>query len=152
MSSVFVSSGQQSWRAIFIFWARGTQKAIRGSMFEPDEDLQQIRRDLDEFIELLRENKKSLGQKGMDVSGVVADLEAKYAAVLNAAEEADALQEQYLHACADAADAEVEYFKEVCTMMRPMEEEDPKDPEVRQWLEIKDAWQKELPREELEED
>lgn len=116
-------------------------------MFEPDEDLKVIRKDLDEFIELLKLNEGGLQNKGMDVNGVIADLEAKYGAVLKAAQEADSLQEQYLHACADAADAEVETYKEFCRVMDPLAEEDPMHPEVREWLEIKAAWKNELPRE-----
>jgi hypothetical protein len=116
-------------------------------MFEPDEDLSVIRKDLDEFIELLRFNEGGLQKKGMDVTGVIADLEAKYRAVVKAAEEADSLQEQYLHACADAADAEVETYKEFCRVMDPLAEEDPMHPEVKEWAEIKRAWQNELPKE-----
>ncbi len=116
-------------------------------MFEPDDDLREIRKDLDEFINLLKQNEKGLETKGMDVSGVIADLEAKYAAVAKAAEEADSLENQYLHACADAADAEVEYYKEICTMMKPLEEENPNHPDTHEWLGIKKAWRQDLPKE-----
>lgn len=115
-------------------------------MFEPDEDLKVIRKDLDEFISILKQNKSGLLKKGMDVRGVIADLEAKYNAVLHAASEADALQDKYLHACADSADAEVESYREFCRVMDPIAEEDPTQPEAQEWLNIKRAWQNDLPR------
>ena len=99
-------------------------------MFEPDEDLKVIRKDLDEFITILKENKSGLEVKGMDVRGVIRDLEAKYGAVLRA-----------------AADADVETYKEYCRVMDPMAEEHPSHPEVKEWLEIKDAWKSDLPKE-----
>lgn len=116
-------------------------------MFEPDEDLAVIRKDLDEFIEVLKSNEHGLHKKGMDVASVISDLEAKYRALAHAAEEADSLQEKYLHACADAADAEVENYKEFCRVMDPLAEEDPMHPEVKEWVELKRAWQNELPKE-----
>ena len=116
-------------------------------MFEPDEDLRVIRKDLDEFITILKENKTGLEVKGMDVRGVIADLEAKYKAVLRAAAEADALQEQYLHACADSADAEVETYKEFCRVMDPIAAEDPMHPEAMEWLDLKESWKNDLPKE-----
>jgi hypothetical protein len=127
--------------------ADGTEQAIAARMFEPDEDLRVIRKDLDEFITILKQNKSGLEVKGMDVRGVIADLEVKYNSVLRAAAEADALQEQYLHACADSADAEVKAYKDFCRIMDPIAEEDPMHPEAMEWLEIKESWKSDLPKE-----
>jgi hypothetical protein len=121
----------------FLDFLRGTSPALVNSMFDHLGELEDIQAEVRRVIAMLRENEAELTAEGFDVEANIAEIQDQFAQTVKTYCEADRAHDEYLHACADLADAEDDYFKSLCDMMDPLAKENPKDPLARQWKELR---------------
>lgn len=115
----------------------GTSPALSKSMFDHLEQLQDIQAEVRRVITMLRENEAELRAEGFDVDGAIAEIKDQFAQTVRTYCDADRAHDEYLHACADLADAETEYFQSLCELMDPLAKENPKDPLAKQWSQLR---------------
>lgn len=106
-------------------------------MFDHLEQLQDIQAEVRRVITMLRENEAELRAEGFDVDGAIAEIKDQFAQTVRTYCDADRAHDEYLHACADLADAETEYFQSLCELMDPLAKENPKDPLAKQWSQLR---------------
>ena len=106
-------------------------------MFDHFEELEGIQAEVRRVIAMLRENADELRATGFDVEGAISDIQDQFVQTVKTYIEADKAQDEYLHAWADIADAEAEYFSALCQVMDPLASEQPNDPIVREWEKIR---------------
>jgi hypothetical protein len=115
----------------------GTCPALGKSMFDHLGELEDIQAEVRRVIAMLRENEAELTAEGFDVEASIAEVQDQFAQTLRSYCEADRAHDEYLHACADLAEAEADYFQSLCDVMDPLAKENPKDPLARQWKELR---------------
>jgi hypothetical protein len=119
-------------------------------MFESDDELETFRRDVAELIEVLNKDSASLRAKGFDVDGAITELEGKLADLEKARAEEEEALDNYLHVCADLADARTNCFQVLCSMMDPFAEENPFHPLTEEWQQWRPILLQQVPRHEKE--
>jgi len=106
-------------------------------MFDHLGELEDIQAEVRRVIAMLRENEAELTGEGFDVEASIAEIRDQFAQTLRTYCEADRAHDEYLHACADLADAEEDYFQSLCDFLDPLARDNPKDPLARQWKELR---------------
>lgn len=106
-------------------------------MFNHFDELEEIQAEVLRVITMLRENERELREAGFDVDASIAEIQDQYAETVKTFVAVDTAHDEYLHACADLADAETEYCKDLCSLMDPIADENPAHPIVRQWKQIR---------------
>jgi septal ring factor EnvC (AmiA/AmiB activator) len=115
----------------------GTSPALSMSMFDHLDELEDIQAEVRRVITMLRENEEELRAEGFDVEASIAEIQDQFAQTVRTYCEADRAQDEYLHACADLADAETDYFQSLCELMDPLAKEHPKHPMAKQWNQLR---------------
>ena len=115
------------------------------SMYSPLEELEQIQAEVLRVITLLRENEMELRSKGFDVDASIAEIQDQFAQTVRTFVEVDDAQDDYLHACADLADAEAAYCRDLLALMDPIAREHPTDPMIRKWQQVRPLIAAEIP-------
>lgn len=100
-----------------------------------------------EYIGKVRAVRESMRAIGLDADKVIAELEAKLKGMERSGKEADEATQNYLHATADVADAEVKLFKAAYSVVSNALKERPFDPELQEWMEQLEGWKQDLPKE-----
>jgi hypothetical protein len=108
--------------------------------------LEEIQAEVRRVIAMLRENEAELRAEGFDVDGSIAEIVDQFAQTVKTFCDADHAHDEYLHACADLADAESEYCKSLCELMDPLAKENPKDPVAKQWNQLRPLLSAQAPR------
>jgi hypothetical protein len=106
-------------------------------MFDHLGELEDIQAEVRRVVAMLRENEAELTAEGFDVEASIAEIHDQFLQTIKTYCEADRAHDEYLHACADLADAESDYFQSLCALMDPLANENPKDPLARQWKELR---------------
>jgi hypothetical protein len=106
-------------------------------MFNHVDELEQIQGEMRRVIAMLRANEKQLRAEGFDVDASIAEIEDQFAQTVFCYAQTDKAHDDYLHACADLADAEAEYCRDLCALMDPLAAENPDDPTARQWKQLR---------------
>jgi hypothetical protein len=114
-------------------------------MYSHLEELEQIQAEVLRVITMLRENEFELRAKGFDVDASIAEIQDQFAQTVKTFVEVDGAHDDYLHACADLADAEAEYCKDLLALMDPIAQEHPSDPMIRKWQQLRPLIAAELP-------
>ena len=107
------------------------------AMFDHFEELEGIQAEVRRVIGMLRENADELRATGFDVEEAIADIQDQFVQTVKTYVEADKAQDEYLHAWADIADAEAEYFSALCSLMDPLAGEQPDDVIAQQWQQLR---------------
>jgi phage gp16-like protein len=115
-----------------------------------EEEYQKRIREGREMLAFLAANAEKLGQKGLNVPEASRRLSRTLAEMERLTAKCNETQDKLLHAQADVADLERDYFKSICKVLDPIAEERPFDPAVQEWLELRAAWLKQLPREDAD--
>jgi hypothetical protein len=115
----------------------GTSPALSEPMFDHLDELEDIQAEVRRVIAMLRENEAELRAEGFDVDAHIAEIQDQFAQTVKTYCDADRAHDEYLHACADLADAEADYFQSLCELMDPLANENPKDPLARQWKQLR---------------
>ena len=114
-------------------------------MYSHLEELEEIQAEVLRVITMLRENEKDLRARGFDVDAGIAEIQDQFAQTVRTFVEVDRAHDDYLHACADLADAEAEYCKDLIALMDPIAEQHPTDPMIRKWKELRPLIAAEIP-------
>ena len=114
-------------------------------MYSHLEELEEIQAEVLRVITMLRENEKDLRARGFDVDAGIAEIQDQFAQTVRTFVEVDQAHDDYLHACADLADAEAAYCKDLIALMDPIAEEHPTDPMIRKWKELRPLIAAEIP-------
>ena len=114
-------------------------------MYSHLEELEQIQAEVLRVITMLRENEFELRAKGFDVDASIAEIQDQFAQTVKTFVEVDDAHDDYLHACADLADAEAEYCKDLLALMDPIAREHPTDPMIRKWKQLRPLIAAEVP-------
>jgi septal ring factor EnvC (AmiA/AmiB activator) len=124
-------------RANLLNFIVGTSPALATNMFEHFEELEGIQAEVRRVIAMLRENEAELTAKGFDVEASIAEIQDQFAQTVKTYLEADHAHDDYLHACADLADAEDEYYQNLCELLDPVAKDHPKHPLAKQWRQLR---------------
>jgi hypothetical protein len=124
-------------RANLLNFSVGTSPALAAIMFDHFEELEGIQAEVRRVIAMLRENEAELTAQGFDVEASIAEIQDQFAQTVKTYLDADHAHDDYLHACADLADAENEYYKNLCELLDPVAKEHPKHPLARQWRQLR---------------
>jgi hypothetical protein len=114
-------------------------------MYSHLEELEQIQAEVLRVITMLRSNEKELRARGFDVDASIAEIQDQFAQTVRTFVETDRAHDDYLHACADIADAETEYCKELIALMDPIAKEHPADPMIRKYKQLRPLIASEVP-------
>lgn len=106
-------------------------------MFDHFEELEEIQAEVRRVIAMLRANGSELSASGFDVEAAIAEIQDQFADTVKTYVEADRAQDEYLHAWADLADAEAEYFSTLCSLMDPVADEKPTDAMTSEWKRLR---------------
>lgn len=106
-------------------------------MFDHLTELEEIQAEVRRVITMLRENEAELTAEGFDVEASIIEIQDQFAQTIKSYCEADRAQDEYLHACADLADAETDYFRSLCQLMDPIANENPDHPMAMQWQQLR---------------
>jgi septal ring factor EnvC (AmiA/AmiB activator) len=124
----------------------GTSPALGKNMFDHLEELEDIQAEVRRVIAMLRENEVELTAEGFDVEESIAEIRDQFAQTVKTFFEADHAHDEYLHACADLADAENAYYQNLCELLDPVVKEHPKHPLAKQWQQLRPILASQSPR------
>ena len=106
-------------------------------MFNHVDELEEIQAETLRVIAMLRANEAELRAEGFDVDASIAEIEDQFAQTVHSFAKADKAHDDYLHACADLADAEADYCKDLSALMDPLAAGNPHNPAAPQWKQIR---------------
>lgn len=115
----------------------GMCPALSERMFDHLEELQNIQAEVRRVVTMLRQNEAELRAEDFDVDAAIDEIQDQFAQTIRTYCEADRAQDEYLHACADLADAETDYFQSLCELMDPLAKEHPTHPIAKQWSQLR---------------
>lgn len=124
----------------------GTSPALGINMFDHLEELEDIQAEVRRVIAMLRENEAELTAEGFDVEESIAEIREQFAQTVKTFFEADRAHDEYLHACADLADAENTHYQNLCELLDPVVKEHPKHPLAKQWQQLRPILASQSPR------